>query len=188
MAKPPTLERGEMFFGHRYTAGITRCGENRVYLWLLTPHEPREERLSDDELFDEMKARLDGFGGNAGWVRDAMTRDDWVNYRPLESKIQPRPWHDGRIVLLGDAVHATTPHLASGAGMAVESAIVLADELARAENAEAALVAYEERRYERCRGVVDAGIAVGAAQLAGGPPDQIGGMIGGALHRLAAPF
>lgn len=188
MAKPPSLTRGEMFFGHRYTAGITRCGEERVYLWLLTPHESREKHFGEDELHGEMRARLDGFGGNAGWVRDHMSDGDWVNYRPLEARIQPRPWSDGRIVLLGDSVHATTPHLASGAGMAVESAIVLAEELARADDVEAALSAYEERRYERCRDVVETSIAIGAAQLAGGPPEQIGGMIGGALHRLAGAF
>jgi 2-polyprenyl-6-methoxyphenol hydroxylase-like FAD-dependent oxidoreductase len=188
LAKPPSLDRGEMYFGHRYTVGITRCGEDRVYLWMLTPHERREKHFTEDELHVEMQARLEGFGGSAGWIRDAMTREDWVNYRPLEAKIQPRPWSDGRIVLLGDAVHATTPHLASGAGMAVESAVVLAEELARAGTAEAALTAYEERRYERCRDVVETSIAIGAAQLAGGPPEQIGGMIGGALHRLAAPF
>jgi 2-polyprenyl-6-methoxyphenol hydroxylase-like FAD-dependent oxidoreductase len=135
-----------------------------------------------------MKARLADFGGSAGWVRDSMNADDWVNYRPLAAKIQPRPWADGRIVLLGDAVHATTPHLASGAGMAVESAIVLGEELARAKSVEAGLAAYEERRYERCRDVVETSVAIGAAQLAGDPPDKIGGMMGGALHRLAGPF
>ena len=186
--RPPTLEKGEMYFGHRYTAGITRCGAEQVYLWLLTPHERRETRFSESELFDTMRAHLADFGGNAGWIRDTMTRVDWVNYRPLEAKIQPRPWSDGRVVLLGDAVHATTPHLASGAGMAVESAIVLAQELAAAESAEEALLAYEERRFERCRDVVESSVAIGAAQLAGAPPDRVGAMIGGALHRLAAPF
>lgn len=188
MAKPPSLEKGEMFFGHKYMVGITRCGEDRIYMWLLTPHEARESRLTEEELLGEMKARLADFGGNAGWVRDTMSDDDWVNYRPLEAKIQPRPWSDGRIVLLGDAVHATTPHLASGAGMAVESALVLAEEFARAESAEAGLAAYEERRYERCRDVVKSSVAIGAAQLAGDPPEKIGGMMGGALHRLAGPF
>ena len=188
MAKPPSLEKGEMFFGHKYMVGITRCGADRIYLWLLTPHEERETHLSDAELLTEMKANLTGFSGSAGWVRDSMTSDDWVNYRPLAARIQPRPWSDGRIVLLGDAVHATTPHLASGAGMAVESALVLGEELARASSAEAALAAYEERRFERCRDVVETSVAIGAAQLAGRPPEEIGGLMGGALHRLAGPF
>jgi 2-polyprenyl-6-methoxyphenol hydroxylase-like FAD-dependent oxidoreductase len=188
MKRPPTLEKGEMFLGHEYTCGITRCGEEMIYLFLLTPHQRSSKHFDDAELFAGLKHRLGDFGGNAGWVRDNMTAQDWVNYRPLSAKIQPRPWHNGRIVLLGDAVHATTPHLASGAGMAVESAIVLAEELANAGCVEQALAAYEERRYERCRDVVQSSIAIGAAQLAGGPPEQIGAMIGQALHRLAAPF
>jgi 2-polyprenyl-6-methoxyphenol hydroxylase-like FAD-dependent oxidoreductase len=91
-------------------------------------------------------------------------------------------------VLVGDAVHATTPHLASGAGIAVESAIVLADELMRADSVEEGLKAYQDRRYERCRDVIETSVAVGKLQLDGGSPDQIGAMIGGALHRLAGDF
>lgn len=186
--KPPMMENGEMYFGHKYVVGITRCGEDAVYLWLLTPHERREKHFDDDELYTQMKANLEGFGGSAGWIRDNMTRDHWINYRPLSAKLQPGPWSDGRVVLVGDAVHATTPHLASGAGMAVESAIVLAEELARAGSAEEGLAAYEDRRRDRCRDIVESSLAIGAAQLAGAPPEQVGGMIGGALHRLAAPF
>ena len=39
---------------------------------------------------------------------------------------------EGRVVLIGDAVHATTPHLASGACIGIEDAIVLAEEIDRA--------------------------------------------------------
>ncbi len=188
IAKPPELDRGEMYFGHKYTVGITKCGTDKVYLWMLTPHERREKHFDDAELFENMKANLGAFGGNAGWIRDHMTREDWINYRPLAAVLQPGPWHQGRIVLVGDAVHATTPHLASGAGMAVESALVLADELAAAQNVESGLQAYYNRRKERCRDVVETSVAVGKLQLEGGSPDQIGGMIGGALHRLAGDY
>ncbi|MFV0644359.1 MAG: FAD-dependent monooxygenase [Sphingomonadaceae bacterium] len=186
--RPPGLERGEFYFGGKYPAGITACGEDAVYMWMLTPHVRRKKHFDDEELFQNLKANLEGFGHNAGWIRDNMTRDDWINYRPLAAKIQPRPWSMGRIVLLGDAVHATTPHLATGAGMAVESAIVLAQELAKADSAEAALEAYEERRFERCRDIVESSIAIGNAQLNGAGPEEVGGLIGGALHRLSAPF
>jgi len=188
IARPPGLDRGEFYFGHRWPAGITACAPDMVYLWMLTPHERRDRHFTDDQLFARMKTNLADFGGNAGWIRDRMTRDDWINYRPLAARLQPRPWHDGGVVLIGDAVHATTPHLASGAGMAVESAIVLAHELARADDVGAALAAYEERRYDRCRDVVETSIAVGRLQLEGGDPAEVGAMIGNALHRLAAPF
>ena len=186
--KPPVLEKGEMYFGHKYTVGITQCGKNAVYLWMLTPHERRQNHFDEDELFARLKANLEGFGHSAGWIRENMTRDHWINYRPLAAKLQPGPWSNGRIVLLGDAVHATTPHLASGAGMAVESAIVLSQELAKAAHTEQALEAYQARRFERCRDIVETSIAIGAAQLEGVSPDRVGAMIGGALHRLAAPY
>lgn len=186
--KPPEQDMGEFYFGSDNPCGITICGEDAVYLFLLTPHEPRERHMDDEELFTTMKGLLAPFGGNAGWIRDNMTRADWINYRPLAAVLQPRPWYNGRVVLLGDAVHATTPHLASGAGMAVESGIVLAEELARAETVEAALLAYQERRFERCRDVIDTSVAIGKLQLEHGNPGQIAGMIEGALQRLSAPY
>ncbi len=186
--RPPDLERGNMFFGHKHPAGITPCGDDAVYMWMLTPHVRREKHFDEEELFANLKANLADFGGNAGWIRDNMTREHWINYRPLEAKIQPRPWSDGRVVLLGDAVHATTPHMASGAGMAVESAIVLAEELAKADSALDALQAYEDRRFDRCKDVVDSSISIGQLQLDGADPAEIGKVMGGALHRLAEPF
>lgn len=188
MKKPPELDMGEFYFGRENPCGITICGPDAIYMWMLTAHQPRERHLDEAELFAGFKALLDGFGGNAGWIRDNMTREDWINYRPLAAALQPRPWSNGRVVLLGDAVHATTPHLASGAGMAVESAVVLAQELARADTVDAALTAYEERRYERCRDVVETSVAIGRLQLAHGRPDEIAGLIEGALARLNQPF
>lgn len=188
MRKPPELDCGEFYFGHANPGGITICGEDAIYMFLLTPHEPRESHMTDEELFETLKAHLAPFGSNAGWIRDNMTRDDWINYRPLAAALQPRPWYNGRVVLLGDAVHATTPHLASGAGMAVESGIVLAQELARTDDTLAALAAYEERRFDRCRDVVETSIAIGKLQLEHGRPDQIAGLIEGALARLNEPF
>jgi 2-polyprenyl-6-methoxyphenol hydroxylase-like FAD-dependent oxidoreductase len=187
-ARPPEFDRGEFYFGHEFPGGITACAEDKVYMFLLTPHIYANRIVPDEELRVALKENLASFGGNAGWIRDNMTESDWINYRPLAAIIQPRPWSNGRIVLVGDAVHPTTPHLASGAGMAVESAIVLADELAAASSISEGLAAYEERRFERCRDVVETSIAVGNLQMAGGNPAEIGGMIGGALHRLADDY
>jgi len=186
--KPPEQDMGEFYFGSANPCGITICGEDAVYMFLLTPHEPREEYLNEEELFATLKGHLAPFGGNAGWIRDNMTRQDWINYRPLAASLQPGPWFNGRIVLLGDAVHATTPHLASGAGMAVESAIVLAQELEQASSIEAGLQAYQDRRFDRCRDVIESSVAIGKLQLELGPPGQIAGMIEGALARLNQPF
>jgi 2-polyprenyl-6-methoxyphenol hydroxylase-like FAD-dependent oxidoreductase len=188
MERPPQFDRGEFYFGHKHPAGITACGPNAVYMWMLT-EDNRSERIPEAEMHDRLRSYMAPFGGNVAWMRDRMTPQTWINYRPLEAAIQPAPWHMGRIVLLGDAAHATTPHLASGAGMAVEDALVLSEELARSgDDVEAGLAAYTARRFERCRDVVETSVAVGALQLNHGSPEQIGGMIGGASYRLAQPI
>jgi 2-polyprenyl-6-methoxyphenol hydroxylase-like FAD-dependent oxidoreductase len=80
------------------------------------------------------------------------------------------PWHSGRVVLLGDAVHATTPHLGQGAGMAIEDSIVLAEEITRAATPDEAFTAYRARRFERCRFIVEKSLAICHGQIGKGPP------------------
>jgi 2-polyprenyl-6-methoxyphenol hydroxylase-like FAD-dependent oxidoreductase len=72
--------------------------------------------------------------------------------------------------------------------MAVESGIVLAEELARAQSADAGLLAYQERRYPRCKDVIDSSVAVGRLQLAHGDPAEHARILEGALARLNQPF
>ncbi|WP_218145783.1 FAD-dependent monooxygenase [Sphingobium sp. YR768] len=72
-------------------------------------------------------------------------------------------------MLLGDAVHATTPHLGQGAGMAIEDAIVLAEELGKGESPQTAFAAYRDRRYERCRYIVEQSLAICHGQIGKGP-------------------
>jgi len=186
--KPPGLETGEFFLGHANPCGITACAPDMVYMWMLTPHVERDSYMSDDELFVTLKGLLADFGGNAGWVRDNMMPSDWINYRPLTAVLQPKDWYNKRVVLVGDAVHATTPHLASGAGMAVESGIVLAEELSLTRDVAEALKAYQERRYDRCRDVIETSVAVGQLQLEHGDPKMHAELLGAALHRLNSPF
>ena len=64
-------------------------------------------------------------------------------------------WFHGRVLLVGDAAHATAPTLSQGAAMALEDAVVLAESLRAAGSVEAALLAYESRRRPRTRWVRD---------------------------------
>ena len=71
-----------------------------------------------------------------------------VDYRGPSAVLMP-PWHSGRMLLVGDAAHTTTPHLAFGVGFAIEDSIVL-DELATAGLSVPGLLAeFMARRYER---------------------------------------
>ena len=62
-------------------------------------------------------------------------------------------WWRGRVVALGDAVHATSPSAGQGASLALEDAVVLAHHL-RTESPEAAFAAYEAARRDRAERIV----------------------------------
>jgi salicylate hydroxylase len=63
----------------------------------------------------------------------------------------------GRLALLGDAAHATTPHQGAGAGQAIEDAFVLSNLLGKinsVDEIENAFNAYDEIRRPRTQKVV----------------------------------
>lgn len=82
--------------------------------------------------------------------------DDEVIARPYMLHNLPAPWHSGRVVLLGDAVHTMSAHLASGGVIALEDAVVLTEELSAGGSLDEALTRYGERRSIRTFFAVDA--------------------------------
>ena len=70
------------------------------------------------------------------------TNAQWLNFRTVTNK----HWHDGKIVLAGDAAHTTHFAIGSGTRLAIEDAIALADNLQRHGEVKPALEAYERER------------------------------------------
>lgn len=186
--RPAGFDKGELYLEHANMAGITACSPSQVYAFVLNG-DPVKTRVEPGDQAARLAELLTDFGGNIAPIRDNIGADSAIVYRPLESALQPKPWHSGRVVLIGDAAHATTPHLASGAGIAVEDALVLDEELQKhAPNVEKALASFDERRFERCRFVVETSVAIGDLQIAGAESWKIGAMTGQGLHTLAEAF
>jgi 2-polyprenyl-6-methoxyphenol hydroxylase-like FAD-dependent oxidoreductase len=150
-------------------AGLVPIGRELMYMYLTTP-EPGNPRYPRDGLAAAMRAKAAQCAPAIRQLAELITVDEDVVYRPLDSLLVEGPWHRGRTVLLGDAVHATTPHLGQGAGMAIEDSLVLADELARHGDVESAFQAYQVRRFERCAYIVRQSHAICMGQLGKGPP------------------
>ena len=166
----PADQDGLWVFNGPTGVGLVPMSETQMYMFVTTP-EPDNPRYPDDALAAAMRAKLAKVPApQIQALASQITDDDGVVYRPLETFFLTGPWHRGRIVLLGDAVHATTPHLGQGAGMAIEDAIVLTEELSRHAAPEQAFEAYRERRFERCRYIVEASRAICDGQIGRGPP------------------
>jgi 2-polyprenyl-6-methoxyphenol hydroxylase-like FAD-dependent oxidoreductase len=66
----------------------------------------------------------------------------WLNFRTITNQ----RWHDGEIVLIGDAAHTTHYSIGWGTKLAIEDAIVLSESLKRHNSLVAALSSYERQR------------------------------------------
>ncbi|MEN7536692.1 FAD-dependent oxidoreductase [Aurantiacibacter flavus] len=148
--------------------GLVPISSELMYMYVTTP-EPGNPWYDKQGLAKVMREKLANTAPTIREMAEAITDDEGVVYRPLEGMMLYGPWSKGRVVLLGDAVHATTPHLGQGAGMAIEDSIVLAEELAKADTPQQAFEAYRERRFERCKYIVESSLAICHGQLGKGP-------------------
>ncbi len=167
--------------------GLVPLSRTLMYMYVTTP-EPGNPRYAREGLAAAMREKLKGAPPGIAEYVPQITDDREVVYKPEECILVEGDWHKGRVVLLGDAVHATTPHLGQGAGMAIEDAVVLADELSRAETPEAAFRAYRERRFKRCELTVRMSRAICDAQLGKGPPVDQGHLTGLMFEIMREPI
>ncbi len=188
---PRLRENSTICMGRTTKAGLNPISDSQCYLFVLDKREGMD--FIDPVLWPEKLAELlEEFGGQVGEIRDGLRagtlHEARLLYRPLAGHMIAGPWHRGRIVLLGDTVHATTPHLASGAGIAIEGAIVLAEELGRRHCLEGALLAYAGRHYDRARLVVSASGRMGRIECEGGSVEEHTRVMVHAQQALRAPL
>lgn len=185
--RPAGVDRTEMFFGGPVKVGINPVSQTQIYAFVLE-HVPHHPHYQEQELVPHLRQLLTPYGGSIAQLRDQLGPESLVNYRPLEWHLQPGPWYRDRVLLIGDAAHATTPHLALGAGMAIEDSLVLAEELAARAQVEAALEAFMARRMPRAQRVVETSVRIGEIEMAGGDQREATQLLGMAMAQLRQPY
>lgn len=188
LPRPPELKTITMWMGGAVKPGLNPVSAEEMYLF-ITEHRPNNDFVDPATFVDTVKALLAPFPDPLlQTVRAQLGEGSQIVYRPLEGLLVPQPWYRSRVVLIGDAVHATTPHMASGACIGIEDALVLAEELGRAEATDAALAAFQARRWERCRLVVENSARLGQIEIENGSKEEHGRIMRETLMALAAPI
>ncbi len=152
----PNLDTGYMFFGKKSKLGLIPMTGDTMYMFVVTAEGDDNPIIPHDEMVARLKAYVSEYP--APMVQDVLNQiddNDKVNYRPLETLMMSAPWYKNRVVMIGDAAHATIPQLGSGAALAIEDAVVLAEELQKDIPIETIMTNYMTRRYERCKTIVD---------------------------------
>jgi 2-polyprenyl-6-methoxyphenol hydroxylase-like FAD-dependent oxidoreductase len=151
--RPPSVTGEFQFYGPGLKTGFTPLGPDRMYQFLVQPVADDVLPAPEDRPA-RMRELLSVFGGVVAEVRETITEPEQVDVRKLYWLLMPPPWYRGRVLLIGDAAHATTPQLAMGGAIAFEDGIVLGELLSSETDLKTALQKFMDRRHERCRMVV----------------------------------
>ena len=172
--RPPEVQARYSFYGPRNKCGFNPVSQSEMYVYLvenMSPERRRTPRIPDEKLVAAMHELLEDFGGLVAQARDHIQDPARIVYRPIGSLLLPAPWHKGRVLLIGDAAHTATPQLASGAGIAIEDAIVLAELASQGLDAPELFDTFMSRRFERCRMVVENSWRLGEWEKTPDAPD-----------------
>lgn len=168
LARPANINRPTMWMGTpKVKVGVNPISQTEMYLF-VTEDRPTNDRLDPAEFQQILANLLDRVPAPAVQaIKQQINAQSQIVYRPLEGLLLPKPWYRGRVVLIGDAAHSTTPHLASGACIGIEDAIVLADEVLKSREVHLGLEAFQSRRWDRCRMVVENSLRIGELEVSG---------------------
>ncbi|MEJ0057052.1 MAG: FAD-dependent monooxygenase [Bacteroidota bacterium] len=147
--------------GRRF--GVVPLSNNRVYWFATMNAKANDPKMRDATAKDLLKY----FGGFHFPVPELLkrTRDDQIIWNDIIDIKPIRQFAFGKILLMGDAAHATTPNMGQGACMAIEDAATLANGLMK-YSAEEAFTKFETHRIKRTAGIVNQSWGIGKiAQL-----------------------
>ncbi|MGP3977329.1 FAD-dependent monooxygenase [Streptomyces sp. 8N114] len=151
------------FFGHQTTPG----GE--IY-WFENYHQAREPERGEIEAVthEEWQRRLLAKHRKDHFPVPQLIEDTPAGILgyPIYDMPSLRTWHKGRVCLVGDAAHATSPHVGQGASMAMEDAIVLAKCLRDLSDTEGAFAAFQGIRKGRVEKIIKEGRKTGNQKAA----------------------
>lgn len=133
--------------------GLVAVRQNMIYFF-ATICAPEGGKDDPATLKNDLRKNFGEFGALPLQLIEAaesqkIIRTDIFDFAPIPT------WCKGRIALMGDAAHATTPNLGQGGCQAVEDAFVVAKMLKEIGEPEAAFKAFQEVRYKKARYVVD---------------------------------
>lgn len=152
-AEMPEAPTGQCVISHNRTVqgswtAIRHDGRSGYQWWVLTAHDASAE--FDADLHASATALARGFASPLPHLI-AATDPGAVQRWVLRDRKPLRQWSKGRVTIIGDAAHPTSPYAAYGAGMATEDGYFLGRRLAGVDLTDfaavrAALQAFEEPR------------------------------------------
>lgn len=172
---PDTLKGAIFCHGFGGKVGFVPLAGGMMYV-IVTHHEegrPRHDPAAFPEL---MYQRAQAMMGDSVFMADeiaSLRTAANVAYTPLDTVMVPYPWHRGRVMIMGDAAHAMTPYLGSGAAMAIEDGVVFAQLLQSDDTLYDIQTKFMARRYPRVKTVWDTSLQMMHEEFDSATPEAL---------------
>lgn len=152
-----------LIFGKKSFFGFSRCAplsNHHPFMWWSTfpcQKSPDELRNLTEEDIRSMLKEL-----HHDWIPpipNLVAKGDSLILTRICDIAHLDSWYEGRVILLGDAAHAVSPHSGQGASMALEDAVYLCKLLkdTPSEKWDTVGKRFEEGRKDRCEKIIEAG-------------------------------
>jgi 2-polyprenyl-6-methoxyphenol hydroxylase-like FAD-dependent oxidoreductase len=188
MASGPPIDDPGWFLSPTGKLGGYFVPEGFTYV-VAVLDRPSWTRMGTSATYETMARHLDSY--SAPYVVELRRRlkpDAELICRPFEWLLVPQPWFRGCTLLIGDAAHATTAHMAMGGGMAIEDGVVLGQCVSGSKSIPEAIGEFTARRFGRCRGVVETSLTLSRLEQSRATPSEIRAVAAPAFAALDTPY
>ena len=143
----PEVTTWSVMLGRRTAFLALPIADDRVYGY-CDEISPEDFDSAEQSPADRLRQLFSEFAEPASTLLNRLDAAADIHVSTIE-EVALDAWVRERVVLIGDAAHATSPNMAQGAAMALEDALVLADCLRDIRAIPEALTAFESRRRPR---------------------------------------
>jgi 2-polyprenyl-6-methoxyphenol hydroxylase-like FAD-dependent oxidoreductase len=166
----PELEKASkginMTFGERGFFAYAVSNNNEIW-WFnnyFREREPTKEEIKTvlkAEIIDHL---LDLHKNDDPLFSKIIKASHEIAAYPIYDIPKLEKWHTARVCLIGDAAHATSPHVGQGASLAMEDTVCLIKCLEENANAERAFERFQQLRQPRVEKIIQQARKIGNAK------------------------
>jgi FAD-dependent urate hydroxylase len=160
-----------MIFGKRAFFGYVLAPGGEVWWFANVPRRDEPARGEAEAITPaQWQARLAGLyaadAGPAARLVEASGTAGISKASPIHSIPHLPLWHNGRMIVIGDAAHAPTPTSGQGASLSIEDAIVLARCLRDLPTPEVAFTRFQALRRPRAERIIKQAARINSSKTA----------------------
>ncbi|MGA7805139.1 FAD-dependent monooxygenase [Bradyrhizobium sp.] len=146
---PPSVSGWTLFAGHHGVFLFIPVGQGQAYCYAdAAVAEPLDDPL--EGRLERLRSRFASYATPVPEALAELRTSDQIHFGAIEDILQ-EPWGADKVLLIGDAAHATSPNMASGAAMAFEDALVLSKLIVSGQDVAKVTNEYTNQRIARIR-------------------------------------